>query len=370
LLHPPDSSVGGRPKGAANDIEDGNHGTPLNGVTFAAGLIGQAFSFDGVDDVVTIPQAANLDFPFGSSLAIEMWVFRTSPSRPQHLAGKRQGCGLGFGFYQVAIGVNASPPESVPLNEWAHLAVIWAGDLVHHYVNGTLVFTGRFGMSPNSAQFLIGRSGTCAPFAGLIDDIGIYDRAISEQEIRAIYLAGSAGKCKAPEISAVAHAASFLPGRVAPAAVASIFGADLADEIVPATVTPLPITLQGTMVEVTDGVGGMGRSRLAPLFFVSPSQVNFLVADDIPLGAATVKVLRADGRRSAGHQVEVTAVAPGLFSANASGKGVAAALVLRVSADGSRSTQPIFELAKLSGCALRDLPIRHPSNRAIRKQPS
>jgi hypothetical protein len=54
-LQPPAGLVSWWPgDGNANDIQDGNHGTLQNGVTFAPGMVGQAFSFDGVDDYVDL----------------------------------------------------------------------------------------------------------------------------------------------------------------------------------------------------------------------------------------------------------------------------------------------------------------------------
>jgi hypothetical protein len=55
--------------GNALDLVGTNHGTPFGGATYAPGLVGQAFSFDGIDDVIIIPQSQSLDvqnaFTFG-----------------------------------------------------------------------------------------------------------------------------------------------------------------------------------------------------------------------------------------------------------------------------------------------------------------
>ncbi|MDQ3013791.1 MAG: hypothetical protein M3X11_24190, partial [Acidobacteriota bacterium] len=75
-------------------------------------------------------------------------------------------------------------------------------------------------------------------------------------------------------------------------------------------------------------------------FFVAPAQVNYLIPAGTAAGVATVTITSGDGTVSTG-VVQIVAVAPGLFSANASGQGLAAATVLRVKADGSQVYEPV-----------------------------
>ncbi|HYE74736.1 MAG TPA: hypothetical protein VEF04_15460, partial [Blastocatellia bacterium] len=103
------------------------------------------------------------------------------------------------------------------------------------------------------------------------------------------------------------------------------------------TELPLPTTLGGTTVKVRDS---LGVERLAPLFFVSPLQINYQIPAGTASGLATVTVTNADGIISTG-TIQITSVQPGLFAANADGQGVAAAFVLRVKPDGSRSYEEI-----------------------------
>src|SRR5207247_9680385 len=60
-----------RAESNALDSADSNNGTLLNGTTFAPGLVGQAFSFDGIDDKIIIPDAANLRLT--NAFTIEGW---------------------------------------------------------------------------------------------------------------------------------------------------------------------------------------------------------------------------------------------------------------------------------------------------------
>src|SRR5947209_8563690 len=60
--------------GNPRDIKNGNNGTLVNGTTFDAGEVGQAFNFDGINDSVTVPHTASLD-P-SPSFTVEFWVYR------------------------------------------------------------------------------------------------------------------------------------------------------------------------------------------------------------------------------------------------------------------------------------------------------
>jgi uncharacterized protein (TIGR03437 family) len=132
-------------------------------------------------------------------------------------------------------------------------------------------------------------------------------------------------------------AASFLGASLASESIVAAFGTGLATGVEIANSLPLPTTLLGTTVKVKDSAGS---ERLAPLFFVAPTQINYLIPPDTATGVATVTVTSGDGIVSMG-TVPITAAAPGLFAANANGQGVAAATVLRVKADGAQSFEPV-----------------------------
>ena len=132
-------------------------------------------------------------------------------------------------------------------------------------------------------------------------------------------------------------AASFAGAELASESIVAAFGKGLATSIQAASVLPLPATLAGTQVLVRDSAG---IERAAPLFFVSPAQINYQVPAGTAGGMATVLVTGGDGTVSTG-TVRIASVAPGLFAADASGRGLAAATVLRVRADGSQNFEPV-----------------------------
>jgi uncharacterized protein (TIGR03437 family) len=133
-------------------------------------------------------------------------------------------------------------------------------------------------------------------------------------------------------------AASFTPATgLAAEAIAAVFGTNMATATVAATEVPLPVTLGGTTVRVRDS---LSIERLAPLFFVSPTQINYLVPSGTAPGLATVTITSGSGEISTG-TVSIGTVAPGLFSANSTGTGLAAAVVFRRTAAGVDSFEPV-----------------------------
>ena len=126
-------------------------------------------------------------------------------------------------------------------------------------------------------------------------------------------------------------------GELAADSIVAAFGLNLAASTAVARSLPLPTTLAGVTVKVTDSEK---VTRDAPLFFVSPSQINYLVPTGTKPGLAEIAVFNG-GNQVAKSETPVNPVAPALFTADASGKGPPAAVALRVRADGSQSTEPV-----------------------------
>ena len=113
-------------------------------------------------------------------------------------------------------------------------------------------------------------------------------------------------------------AASYGAPLAAPGSIVAGFGSGLSQSTVLSTDAVLPSTLSGTTVELIDTTG---TQRNAPLFFVSPSQINFAVSSDLAPGPVLVNVVNATGLIASGY-LQLAAVAPSLFSANGNGTGV------------------------------------------------
>ncbi|MBI3194004.1 MAG: putative Ig domain-containing protein, partial [Ignavibacteriae bacterium] len=217
----------------ANDSQDGNNGTLQNGTTFATGKVGQAFSFDGVDDYAIATSYTGgpvyaFEFWFNSNTRIDagslprfpiqfhtgsVGVYEVMSIGADNLDSQSEVIALqndGFGNYGRTF------VESITLNPniWYHFAASWNGSSYNIYINGVSQSTTK-GTAPNHAQLFtdatmlrVGNgvfNGVPARgFDGLIDEVSTYNRALTATEIQAIYAAGSAGKCTTtPPSSAV-----------------------------------------------------------------------------------------------------------------------------------------------------------------------
>ncbi|MGH9803262.1 MAG: hypothetical protein ACRD82_23100, partial [Blastocatellia bacterium] len=170
-------------------------------------------------------------------------------------------------------------------------------------------------------------------------------RELSDVNALILPVTFSGGAVSLTRSVASVSAASFVGTNLAAEAIIAAFGGNLATTIQISNGLPLPTQLAGTTVKVKDGAG---VERLAPLFFVAPTQINYLVPAGTAAGNATITITSGDGTISIG-QTTISSVAPGLFSANASGQGIAAATVLRIKADATQSFEPVSRFDSAQG---------------------
>jgi Concanavalin A-like lectin/glucanases superfamily len=204
-LPPPAGLVAWWPgDGNATDIIGGNNGTLVGTVTYGTALQGkvsQAFSFSGSGQV-SLPSA-----PTSNDFTIDAWVRPTTyPSSWPYVtiyADNVRGLWLKNGrinwWSPSADRFIGSTP--VALNAWTHIALTYSNGVFTAYRNG--VFDGSSNFSgevlPTQNGIGIGGHNGAEPFYGLIDEVEIFNRPLSQGEIQTIYAAGAAGKCK-PQI--------------------------------------------------------------------------------------------------------------------------------------------------------------------------
>jgi len=236
-------------EGNGADSANTNAATLQNGVTFAAGKAGQGFSFDGVDDLISLPATANgaLNVGLSNGLTIECWINPADVQSPRPLVEWNQGGSFPLGVHlwisEIGSGpgagciyVNlmdtagaehkfASAAGIVSTNVFQHVAVTYdkASGLATLFHNGMVVASQNVGMfTPQTALPLYfgHRADTAAfdpgYFVGRMDEIGIYNRALSTAEIEGIFVAGSLAKCPtAPSfVRPLANAAFPLGGNM------------------------------------------------------------------------------------------------------------------------------------------------------------
>ncbi len=213
----------------ADDAREENNGVLMNGATFANGKVGKALSFDGVDDYVRVANSSSLNVT--GSLTIEVWIYPTTDQKGTIMAkwgdtgdwsgqqsyafnfwiGRRLDFSISDSLHQydAAFQILRTDEGTVPLNQWSHVAAVYdqRTGTRYLYINGIqqtlrtqLPFTVFQGIADVSIGGFIAstHSGVQSPFPGKIDELAFFTRALSEEEIKSIYNAGSIGKCPPP----------------------------------------------------------------------------------------------------------------------------------------------------------------------------
>jgi len=161
------------------------------------------------------------------------------------------------------------------------------------------------------------------------------------------FLDGMAGYIRlgpnVPSISSggIVNSANRTAG-LSPGTVVEIDGANLSLGTCIAQTEPWPTQLACSPTRVTVG------DRDAQLYYVSPGQINAQIPSDLPLGSVNVTVFRG-GVQSNPLVITLDRVAPGLYTANASGSGVAAGFSIRVAGSGPPKVDYLFDPAKPVG---------------------
>ena len=206
--------------GNANDESgNGNNGT-VNGATLSAdrfGNVAQAYSFDGYNDEVRVPNQSvlNLIGDFSISGWYKTSVFPSyntshtiigkrddglsccSPNVPYHLSVNYAQNGVDFRKPCLAVANGSynfcQSDSTVSLYQWINIALTYSFDTCRIYMNGILSHAAFFSnsyRSPNSSDLLIGsinRAYGDEYMNGQLDDIGIWNRALTQQEITDLY---------------------------------------------------------------------------------------------------------------------------------------------------------------------------------------
>jgi hypothetical protein len=184
----------------------GNDGTVLNGPTLAQGITGQGIQCDGVNDRVRVTTLDNVRFPPSGTLSF--WA------KPNSFAGQfivdQYDTDRDHLFVRIRAAEDVRPnrlettfqravaePNSVvfgafvPINvgQWVHIVIVWDTQSAQHrasfYANNTLIETQGIlaTWTPQGEIFELFRPGCCGSFPGVLDELRLYDRALSSTEV-------------------------------------------------------------------------------------------------------------------------------------------------------------------------------------------
>jgi PKD repeat protein len=176
-----------------------NHGVLSGATRVAQGKFSQALSFDGVNDWVTVNDSSSLDLTTGMTL--EAWVYPTATlvTWPTVVMKEQTGLmtyalyghsdtGNPSGYIATSTEVGAHGGSKPALNTWTHLATTYDGANLKVYVNGTQVASQAVSgaISVSSGALRIGGNAVWGGeyFAGRIDEVRIYNRALTVSEIQ------------------------------------------------------------------------------------------------------------------------------------------------------------------------------------------
>ena len=181
---------------------NGNKGTLTGGPTWTNGKLGKALSFDGSNDYVDVGSSATLAPP---NISVSFWTTNNvAPAQFDGLLAKTApptvwSTGWGFfynsgteiRFFIEGYGVNVAFATIAPM-QWNHVVGTWDGATVRIFVNGVEGTSDLFsGTMTATNPMEIGRIGTDTyNINGLIDEVRIYNRALSTSTVQALYRSG------------------------------------------------------------------------------------------------------------------------------------------------------------------------------------
>jgi len=201
----------------AYDSADGHNGQLMNGPVWTTGKINGGLSFDSVDDYINVADDASLKFTKDSNFTICVWVKPNSISHDgSEIFSKMQANSqknlftyesfwqqsyqrfvfefCNSGYYYIVV---STPDGSAPAGSWYYATCVYQNKNIQIYLNGVLQSSGYFNSNPTGASnnFLaIGArvidTGFQDYFGGTLDDLRIYNRALSADEILQLYEGG------------------------------------------------------------------------------------------------------------------------------------------------------------------------------------
>ncbi len=185
----------------ASDSSGNGHAGTVSGASWVQGRVNNALSFNGTDGLVDVG-----DIDVLADLTISAWIKPSSlpvTGSYKDIVTKTNGGGdsnhyleiygdeVGFGFYNNGWREHTTSAADLAVETWYHVAVTYSdsANRVTIHVNGVKVLdeTESYSLVPNNSATKIGAGFSGEEFSGLIDEVKIYSRALSDSEILAEY---------------------------------------------------------------------------------------------------------------------------------------------------------------------------------------
>lgn len=208
-------------------------------------------------------------------------------------------------------------------------ATIWA-------ITSTISTNGDQGADPNKLVAITDVVANLNPATAASEQFITVKTAQAGEVLRGVAFAPTMAATPMSNVPLITSAANPGAAALAPGSLAFAFSQNLATGTPGQILGVFPFTFAGTSVTVADSVG---KSWAAPLLFVSPAQVTFLVPSGIASGLAKVTVTSGLGSQTAPN-IQIASVAPGLFTIN--NAGLAGGYAIRLSASGAQSVQQLY----------------------------
>jgi len=267
-------------EGDARDALGLNHGNAIGGVGYAPGKFGQSFNLDGTTGFVQVSNPDSL--PVGAAPRTMMLWFKTPTNfysstewaMIQYGGGNGTGSMFGlvtslnapgklyfFGYDNDLAGATTLQPDT-----WYHAAVSYDGATVRLYLNGQLDGQAAYALNTQytSDGLTIGHRPGSAFWKGELDDIAIFDRALSASEIASVY--ASAGQSCLPSIATTTAISSHAPNP-------SVVAMPIAVQVAVTATPPDTGTPSGTVV-VSDSVDSCSITLPATSCALTPTNTG------------------------------------------------------------------------------------------------
>ena len=220
----------------AFDVTGTNNGTYQNGVAIARpGALSTdtntAASFDGVNDIVSVPSSTSLNATTG--VTVEAWIKRSRTGAWQNIVGKpgsgaaaAQNYALWINTTDKPVGyfgngnstVSVTSPTALDTN-WHHVAVTYDNATAKIYVDGVLkaTATSSVQLTANTGALAIGRTtDNLRIFGGLLDEPAVYRAALTQAQLQAHYTAASSFDTAPPIVTLISPADESVTSEHAP----------------------------------------------------------------------------------------------------------------------------------------------------------